>query len=169
MTKLTIALLLMACLIALPHGATAQTNSSTITLTNLPVTTTTGTAAGTLSGTLDILRFFTQNGQLMAAGLLNGTLTNLAGATTNIVNQLVNVPITNVAGSCTILTLDLGPLHLDLLGLVVDLSAVHLAITAQQGAGNLLGNLLCAVANLLNNNAPLAGITNVLNQLLWII
>jgi hypothetical protein len=37
---------------------------------------------------------------------------------------------------------------LDLLGLVVDLNQVHL--TAQQGSGNLLGNLLCAVANLLN-------------------
>jgi hypothetical protein len=44
------------------------------------------------------------------------------------------------------LQLDLGPLHLDLLGLKVDLSRILLDITAQGGAGNLLGNLLCAVA-----------------------
>jgi hypothetical protein len=61
----------------------------------------------------------------------------------------VAVPVTAATGSCQVLDLTLGPLHLDLLGLVVDLKQVHLTITAQQGAGNLLGNLLCAVANLL--------------------
>jgi hypothetical protein len=41
-----------------------------------------------------------------------------------------------------VLNLVLGPLHLDLLGLVVDLNQVHLVITAVQAPGNLLGNLL---------------------------
>ena len=54
-------------------------------------------------------------------------------------------------GQCQILDLVLGPLDLDLLGLVVHLDTVHLNITAQRGPGNLLGNLLCAVAGLLNN------------------
>jgi signal transduction histidine kinase len=73
------------------------------------------------------------------------------------------------SGSCTILDLTLGPLHLDLLGLVVDLNQVHLTITAQQGPGNLLGNLLCAVANLLNGSGSpnaLQQIVNLLNQIL---
>jgi hypothetical protein len=81
------------------------------------------------------------------------------------------------AGTCDILTLVLGPLHLDLLGLVVDLNQVNLAITAQQGSGNLLGNLLCAVANLLNGTGGVTGplgtiaglltqITNILNGIL---
>ena len=76
---------------------------------------------------------------------------------------------TAAPGSCTILDLTLGPLHLDLLGLVVDLNQVHLTITAQQGPGKLLGNLLCAVANLLNNPAggnPLQQIANLLNRIL---
>jgi hypothetical protein len=64
--------------------------------------------------------------------------------------------------TCNVLTLDLGPLHLDLLGLVVDLNAIHLVIDAQQGSGNLLGNLLCAVANLLN---PGGGLSGTLQQL----
>jgi hypothetical protein len=64
----------------------------------------------------------------------------------------------------------LGPLNLDLLGLVVTLDTVHLNITAQQGPGNLLGNLLCAVAGLLDGPAPLSGLLNgitaLLNQIL---
>ncbi|HKP12498.1 MAG TPA: hypothetical protein VJZ91_10325 [Blastocatellia bacterium] len=62
--------------------------------------------------------------------------------------------------------MELGPLDLNLLGLVVHLDRIVLDITAQPGPGNLLGNLLCAVANLLNNNGPLAGIANLLNQIL---
>ena len=48
------------------------------------------------------------------------------------------------AGTCSILDLILGPLHLDLLGLVVDLNRVHLAITGNPAAG-VLGRLLCGV------------------------
>ena len=44
--------------------------------------------------------------------------------------------------------------------LQVDLSRVVLDITAQAGAGNLLGNLLCSVANLLNNPGGLAQVLN---------
>jgi hypothetical protein len=58
---------------------------------------------------------------------------------------------------------------LDLLGLVVHLDVVHLNITAEQGPGNLLGNLLCAVAGLLDTNAPANQIANLLNQILAIL
>jgi hypothetical protein len=51
---------------------------------------------------------------------------------------------------CPILHLELGPLDLDLLGLVVHLDRVVLDITAVPGPGNLLGNLLCAIAGLLD-------------------
>jgi len=62
-----------------------------------------------------------------------------------------------------------GPLDLNLLGLTVHLNEVVLDITAVPGAGNLLGNLLCAVANLLNGlsiNLLGTALTNVLTQLL---
>jgi len=75
--------------------------------------------------------------------------------------------------SCQILDLVLGPLDLDLLGLQVHLDTVHLNITAQGGPGNLLGNLLCAVAGLLDGstglNGILNGITKLLNQLLAVL
>lgn len=51
---------------------------------------------------------------------------------------------------CPILHLELGPLDLNLLGLRVQLNQVVLDITAIPGPGNLLGNLLCAIAGLLD-------------------
>jgi hypothetical protein len=98
-------------------------------------------------------------------------------------------PITLTSGpmaagaTCPILNLALGPVHLNLLGLNVDTSAICLDITAIEGAG-LLGDLLCAIANLLNGGNPLAsvlanltsedqarltdGLTQVLNQAVFI-
>jgi hypothetical protein len=109
-------------------------------------------------------KFTIVNGTLTAVGTVTGTWTDtVTGVTTN-VKQTVTAPAA-ASGSCTILDLTIGPIHLDLLGLVIDTNAIHLTITAQQGPGNLLGNLLCAVANLLNNNGSLSQIVNLLNQI----
>jgi hypothetical protein len=64
---------------------------------------------------------------------------------------------------CPILHLELGPLDLNLLGLRVQLNQVVLDITAIPGAGNLLGNLLCAIAGLLDG-VDLGGILGNLLQ-----
>ncbi len=47
-------------------------------------------------------------------------------------------------GPCSIVDLLLGPLHLDLLGLIVDLNQVHLQITADPTEAP-LGSLLCSL------------------------
>jgi hypothetical protein len=110
-----------------------------------------------------------QGGSLVAIGTLIGKLTNLAtGEVTNIVVGLVSIPLA-VTGTCPILHLTLGPLDLNLLGLMVHLNRVVLDITAQSGPGNLLGNLLCAVANLLNGGGTLQQIADLLNQILRIL
>jgi hypothetical protein len=49
------------------------------------------------------------------------------------------------ANTCPVLDLVLGPLNLDLLGLVVDLNRVHLTITATRGGGT-LGDLFCSLS-----------------------
>jgi hypothetical protein len=67
-------------------------------------------------------------------------------------------PLAAPAAGCDVLNLVLGPLDLNLLGLQVDLSQVVLDIVAQPGAGNLLGNLLCAVAGLLDPGSALGGL-----------
>jgi hypothetical protein len=115
------------------------------------------------------------DGQLVANGLVGTTpfqapITLTPGA----------VP---AGGTCPVLDLSLGPIHLSLLGLNVDTSSICLQITAIQGGG-LLGDLLCSIANLLNLNVPLgdilgglssaqldtlnSGLTQVLNQAVFI-
>jgi hypothetical protein len=129
-------------------------------------------AGGTFTGTLTNLQFVNQNGALNVVGNLTGTLTNAAGAVLgNVTNLPVTLPVTAAQGgnSCQILDLTLGPLDLNLLGLVVHLDTVHLNITAHRGPGNLLGNLLCAVAHLLDGNSPTSGLAALLNRILSIL
>jgi hypothetical protein len=154
-------------------------------------------AVGNFVGTFHVTKFgFDQaTRQLMVTGVLNGTETFTDGTTAAVTDMVVTTNATlkrasgvssnssptetlyqfastsnyHFAASCGILLLDLGPLHLDLLGLVVDLNEVVLDITGETGSGNLLGNLLCALTGLLDGAGALAGILNLLdsiNQLL---
>lgn len=144
--------------LAIPVTGSFTPSSTSGTLSSL--------GTGTFAGTFNIQQFVNQNGNLAAVGTLIGTLTNAAGQVTNIVLNNVTAAVTAANGSCSILSLTLGPLHLDLLGLVIDLNQINLNITAVPGAGNLLGNLLCDVANLLNPGGALTQITDLLNQIL---
>jgi len=133
------------------------------------------------AGTFTLQRFVNDNGTLVAVGTIAGSVTD--PVTNNVVRtglQTVAIPVTASQGTdpalaaitaaavCPILHLDLGPLTLNLLGLQVDLSRVVLDITAIPGAGNLLGNLLCAVAGLLDP-ASTTGLAALLNQILGIL
>jgi hypothetical protein len=133
----------------------------------------TGTVAGTeqqlFSGTLNVQRFATQNGELTAVGTLVGTLTDPVSGAQSPIDTAVSVPVAVAQSSCQILDLVLGPLDLDLLGLQIHLDTVHLNITAQSGPGNLLGNLLCSVTHLLDGPASLNAIVALLNRLLGIL
>jgi hypothetical protein len=121
---------------------------------------------GTFAGEFDVARFARQGGAIVAVGTLTGTLTDSLGALVGTVTQQVTLPVDIAQATCEVLDLSLGPLDLDLLGLVVHLDEVNLNITAESGPGNLLGNLLCAVANLLNGGSPLGGIVRLLNLIL---
>jgi hypothetical protein len=126
---------------------------------------------GSFVGSFTPTGFSVVNGVLMVTGTLMGTVTTPSNGTQTLAPQTITAPVANLDPSCTILDLTLGPLHLNLLGLVVDLNQVHLTITAVTGAGNLLGNLLCAVANLLNGSGGsisgiLASLADLLNQIL---
>ena len=72
---------------------------------------------------------------------------------------------------CPILHLVIGPVDLNLLGLRVRLGGgtdfsqpIVLDLTAYQGKG-LLGDLLCSVSNLLNQNGLLSQLTGQVQQL----
>lgn len=54
---------------------------------------------------------------------------------------------------CPILFLELGPIFLDLLGLIVEVpDPIIVEIRAERGPGQLLGNLLCALLGILDPN-----------------
>lgn len=119
-------------------------------------------------GNFSIQKFDVQNNQLVAIGTLTGQVT---GAVTGLVQNLaVTIPIiignSGAGAACEILHLELGPIDLNLLGLMVHVDQIVIDITAQPGPGNLLGNLLCAIAGLLDNNGPLNIISDLLNSLL---
>jgi hypothetical protein len=118
----------------------------------------------TFNGVLSITQFAVQNGEIVALGTLSGTLTTATGAV-SIVSDVV-LPLLQASGTCSILHLELGPLDLNLLGVTVHLDKVVLDVSAQSGPGNLLGNLLCAVSHLLDSNATLTAVTNLLNGIL---
>jgi hypothetical protein len=117
--------------------------------------------------------------QIAQAATATPTLTPTATATPTPLLSLLNTPTptpTTTAGTttgCNILHLVLGPLHLNLLGLVVDLNQVILNVTGQTGAGNVLGNLLCAIAGIPVSTPPTPGtpalLTNLLNAVLAVL
>jgi len=122
---------------------------------------------GTFTGSLTTTSFQVVNGTLNAVGTISGTLTNTLGqAVGTLTNAPITIPLTGLTGSCPILSLHTGQIDLSLLGLNVVLSPIDLVITAQAAPGNLLGNLLCAVAHLLDTNGTLGQIAILLNQIL---
>jgi hypothetical protein len=172
------AALALASLVAMP--AAAQGQRPTGPGIAVPVTGLIGTQPST--GTFTIKRFEKAGNTVKAVGLLvlsNGTssvVTNAsvpldltASGTGDVAakaaarSSSISVdPQIGVAATCDILHLTLGPVDLNLLGLVVHLDRVVLDITAESGQG-LLGDLLCAIANLLNN--PLQNLTNLITAL----
>lgn len=174
--KLSIAVVLVMIfsLLTMPMSSMAAQPGSTGSkvLKNIPV-------SGQLedgrnfTGMLSITEFgYSETEGLLVSGVLKGRAPAEDGRGTTVVNQTFeNVPSNLTSGGtaaadefqaaqegCQILFLDIGPIFLDLLGLQVDLSQIVLDITAVPGAGNLLGNLLCAVAGLLDGTGFLDGI-----------
>jgi hypothetical protein len=166
-----------ACALLLIGGAGTASAQELAFGKKVPVT---GEAANgrDFAGTFTIKRFTRRAGQAFAVGTLRGKLGNR-----RVVKRGVRMPaVTEAAplaaaaaqpplptpGACQILNLRLGPINLNLLGLRVATNVIRLRIEAIPGPGNLLGNLLCAITNLLNPsaNTPIAQLVQVLNALL---
>jgi hypothetical protein len=160
------ALALMAASVLAFTASTAAAAPAPTQALTVPITS--AQSGGALNGVFTITGFALNSaGQLVANGTFTGTATSAAGDVTHLLDAVVSSVVTpaQTGAGCQILDLTLGPLHLDLLGLVVDLNQVHLNITAQPGPGNLLGNLLCAVTHLLDGPGATAGLQNLLARL----
>ena len=161
-----LATLVVSALAALPFATTAVAAppSSTVTpvlqgvsCTQAGVTVACPTLTATLSG------FQAIGNQLFA--VVTVTATN----GTQTASQTVLLPVAPAQGTCQILHLELGPIDLNLLGLMVHVDKIVVDITAHSGPGNLLGNLLCGLANALNGGASATTIANILNQILAVL
>ena len=132
---------------------------------------------GTFDGKLTITKFgYNQTSGFTVDGIINGVARDANGAVVGHTREPFSAAATlndsaasasdfTAQATCDILFLDLGPLNLDVLGLTVDLSQIVLDINAVSGAGNLLGNLLCGVAGLLDGTGFLSDLINGLTQL----
>ncbi|HWG98157.1 MAG TPA: hypothetical protein VNV66_02290 [Pilimelia sp.] len=171
-------------LAAAPAAAAPQTDRSPVTTQSQRgslTSTVKGTftdatgGTGTVTGTFVPTRFAVTDGELLATGTLTATLVDAAGETVGTATETVSLPLVRSASTvdavapCNILNLVLGPLDLNLLGLEVHLDQVVLDIVAQSGPGNLLGNLLCAVAGLLDRGGSLYSIAFLLNTILGLL
>jgi hypothetical protein len=164
-----------ASVAALDPGQVASTPAGTMTA---PINGMTADQDA-VTGTFTPMRFIKRDGRVWARGIISGVITDSADASTRTftvirtvrVNRMNGEPVRNaraLRAQCEILDLVLAPIDLNLLGLVVHLDRVHLNITAVSGPGNLLGNLLCAVAGLLDGGLQglLGQLTTLLNQIL---
>jgi hypothetical protein len=164
-----VAIAAMSCCAVMLIGAgsaSAQSGTTSVPMTQKVAITGAAKNGKKFTGTYTIDRFEKSGGKLVAVGTLKG---KLKGRTVSRKNVAIPAALTgsgssdaqsSQAASCSILHLVLGPLDLNLLGLRVQLNTVHLDITAIPGAGNLLGNLLCALTGILDQNGALSGAIN---------
>jgi hypothetical protein len=133
--------------------------------------------AGNLLGNLlcDVANLL--NGGTSLADVLGGLNASDGALLTNGLDDLLNGALAEVTdaralstSTTDILTLSLGPVDLNLLGLDVELDncnngPVTVAISAESGPGNLLGNLLTRLAGLLDSDASGRVINRVLGRI----
>ncbi|HYS09515.1 MAG TPA: hypothetical protein VEP66_12255 [Myxococcales bacterium] len=132
------------------------------------------------AGTLSILRFEARANQVVAIGIVRGTV----AAGTAVVGE-VALPVQVTAASqaapassssalvaqpqvapqqtatCTALNLNLGAVNLNVLGLLVTTQPIAIDLSGDSSAP--VGNLVCTALDLLNN---VVGLVGILNQIL---
>lgn len=104
-------------------------------------------ASNIVINSVNLTNFQIVNNVLTATGTVTGTLAGLPFTTqiTNFALQLIPDDPATPGMECSVLDLELAPIHLSVLGLHVDTSPICLEVTATEGGG-LLGDLLCGLA-----------------------
>jgi hypothetical protein len=168
---------LMVCAVSLGAAGTASAAQEPAAT---PLTKTVKlTGSKGFKGTYTIDRFANRGGKLVAIGTLKGTMRK-NGKTKHVSRKNVRMPasvagagasgakasqVPPIPGACQVLNLVLGPINLNLLGLSVRTNQINVRIDAIPGAGNLLGNLLCAITGILNPTGALGQLTGAINDL----
>jgi hypothetical protein len=170
----------LVCALLIGGAASAQAQTTAVPFAKtLPLAGKSTNGKKLKNATFTVQSFSKKHGKVVANGVARGILKGKS------FKQAVSVPVKNpnvtsggattaqvppIPGACQVLNLVLGPINLNLLGLVVRTNQINVRIDAVPGAGNLLGNLLCGVTNLLNpgslSGTPLGQLSQILNALL---
>jgi len=174
--RVRMALLAMAVCAAFAAAPTIAEAQQPQSLTKVVPVTGKTKSGKKFTGTYVIDRFKASRGRVLAVGIVRGRLGDR-----RVTKRGVAIPATvtkgaaaaqlpPIPGACEILNLRLGPINLDLLGLVVRTNAINLRIDAVPGQGNLLGNLLCAITGLLDPQAAsTSNLASALNAILALV
>lgn len=131
-------------------GLEVKTSDIRVTVSALP-------GSGKLLGNL----LNTVGGLLNLKGV-NDALNNVLGNVVTLVNAAslsvngatASTPVGATQGDVQVAKVQIAPVHLDLLGALVDTSPIELTITAHAGQGLLLGNVVAGLAGLLDPLGP---------------
>jgi hypothetical protein len=171
---IALALLATAAVAAPSAGRDAKEPSGSLVVP-IAGSATTGAA---FAGTLTISRFEASGGQVVAIGMVKGTVAGVGTALTGEVSLPVTVgpasqatrasnalvmqqPAQQQQTTCTALDLSIGAVNLNLLGLTVTTQPIAINLSGDSSAP--LGNLVCTILDTLNN---VVGLVGLLNQLL---
>jgi hypothetical protein len=143
---------------------------------------------GTFIGSATINRFEVRDGEIVAIGLVRGTLRRGNRIVGTVLKGEVTWPVALRTGGvlaitgpaptariqpaawtlaqdvCPVLDLSLGPVTVNVLG--IDLTLAPIALDLHGEAGTPLGGLVCAISDLLGN---VVGLVNVLNAILGLL
>jgi hypothetical protein len=141
-TSVCVGLLAAFALLAASVGASGAPAGSAVAQTSQ--------TADTVQVKIVINRFVRQGRRIVAQGAVIGRYQS--AERTDVVRKAFTarlkpgrVSYASAARICNVLELDLRMLHLEVLGLIIDLSRLHLTITADS-EGGLLGALFCSIA-----------------------
>ncbi len=133
-----VALILIVIVAGTLAAAAGPASAENAVVANVP------TPDGKLAVAVNVDRFYATAAGTRATGTATATLTPIGQHPTTISKQVTLAA--SRAGSCTVLTLNLEELNLDLLGLNVHLEKVVLNVTGQSHGG-VLGSLFCSLAH----------------------
>jgi hypothetical protein len=177
--SLVATLAVLGALLVAPAADAAA--SKTVPMTKVVKVTGATKSGKTFRGTYAIDRFKRARkgrfaGKLVSVGTLRGRLGGRRLTKRNVAMPAAlskaptSAQLPPLPNSCQVLNLVLGPINLNLLGLVVRTNQINLRIDAQRGPGNLLGNLLCAITGALDpQQATLGQLGSALNAILALV
>ena len=166
----------LSCVLLLGAAGSAAAQTTPQLTQTVPISGVVKKTGKTFHGTFAIQRFAKKGDGLVAVGRLTTRLkhrrvSRVVSLPADVTNQGASTSqITPTPNACQILKLDLGPIDLNLLGLRVRTNEINVLVEGVNGAGNLLGNLLCGITGILDPsalaNTPLGQLAQILNALL---